>query len=445
MLPERAPRHRPARRSARRPRAPRPASACPTRRPSPPATTLTSTGAVDSFHDSYTALGGGDADAQHDARRGRARRHRLGPVRHPGPRGHHGVRRRADGRPDAGVPGEEDRRPGDQVRLAVLPDHADARAGRHRRSRWPCPGSGPAMLNTGPHGLSEVLYAFTSAANNNGSAFAGHHASTPTWYNTALGLAMLLGRFLPIVFVLGLAGSLARQKPVPASDGHAADPPAAVRRHARRRDPHPRRAHLPPGARARPARGRAALMTTPRLVDSPPTAQPAAPSAPSRRAGSAAGCSTRSSCWRSLPDALRKLNPRTLWRNPVMFIVEIGAVFTTVLAIADPTRVRLADHGLAVADRASSPTWPRRSPRAAARRRPRRCAGPRQDTMARRLAGWQRRAPTERRARRRCRRRSCGRATSSSSRPARSSPATATSSRASPASTSRRSPASPRR
>ena len=45
--------------------------------------------------------------------------------------------------------------------------------------------------------------------------------------------------------------------------------------------------------------------------------------------------------WRSLPDALRKLDPRTLWRNPVMFIVEVGAVFTTVLAIADPSAVRL--------------------------------------------------------------------------------------------------------
>ena len=79
------------------------------------------------------------------------------------------------------------------------------------------------MLNTGPHGLSEVLYAFTSAANNNGSAFAGISVNTP-WYNTALGLAMLLGRFLPIVFVLGLAGSLARQQPVPASAGHPAAP-----------------------------------------------------------------------------------------------------------------------------------------------------------------------------------------------------------------------------
>src|SRR6195952_5444943 len=74
------------------------------------------------------------------------------------------------------------------------------------------------MLNGGPHGLSEVLYAFTSAANNNGSAFAGISVNT-VWYNTALGIVMLLGRFLPIVFVLGLAGSLARQRTTPATDG----------------------------------------------------------------------------------------------------------------------------------------------------------------------------------------------------------------------------------
>ncbi len=80
------------------------------------------------------------------------------------------------------------------------------------------PGQRAGMLNSGPHGLSEVLYAFTSAANNNGSAFAGISVNT-VWYNVALGIAMLLGRFLPMVFVLGLAGSLARQKPIPASEG----------------------------------------------------------------------------------------------------------------------------------------------------------------------------------------------------------------------------------
>jgi K+-transporting ATPase ATPase A chain len=75
-----------------------------------------------------------------------------------------------------------------------------------------------SILNPGQHGFSEVLYAFTSAANNNGSAFAGLTANTP-WLNAALGTAMFLGRFLPIVFVLALAGSLAAQDKVPATAG----------------------------------------------------------------------------------------------------------------------------------------------------------------------------------------------------------------------------------
>ncbi len=80
------------------------------------------------------------------------------------------------------------------------------------------PSARASMLNAGPHGLSEVLYAFTSAGNNNGSAFAGLTGNT-NFYNVALGMAMLVGRFLPLLFVLGLAGSLAAQKPVPATEG----------------------------------------------------------------------------------------------------------------------------------------------------------------------------------------------------------------------------------
>jgi K+-transporting ATPase ATPase A chain len=79
-------------------------------------------------------------------------------------------------------------------------------------------GNNATALNVGPHGLSEVLYAFTSAGNNNGSAFAGITVNTP-WWNTALGLAMALGRFVPIVLALALAGSLARQQPAPESEG----------------------------------------------------------------------------------------------------------------------------------------------------------------------------------------------------------------------------------
>ncbi|MEU3407811.1 potassium-transporting ATPase subunit KdpA [Streptomyces sp. NPDC006670] len=75
-----------------------------------------------------------------------------------------------------------------------------------------------SMANSGAHGFSEILYAYTSGANNNGSAFAGLNADTQ-WFNSTIGIAMLLGRFLPMVFVLALAGSLAEQKPVPETAG----------------------------------------------------------------------------------------------------------------------------------------------------------------------------------------------------------------------------------
>jgi K+-transporting ATPase ATPase A chain len=79
-------------------------------------------------------------------------------------------------------------------------------------------GAKASILNPGPHGLSEVLYAFMSAGNNNGSAFAGLSANTG-FYNVALGLVMLGGRLIPLVLALGLAGSLARQRSVPATAG----------------------------------------------------------------------------------------------------------------------------------------------------------------------------------------------------------------------------------
>ena len=74
------------------------------------------------------------------------------------------------------------------------------------------------ILNPGIHGFSEILYAFSSASNNNGSAFAGLSANTP-FYNTALGLAMLFGRYWLAVPVLAIAGSLARKKSVPSGPG----------------------------------------------------------------------------------------------------------------------------------------------------------------------------------------------------------------------------------
>jgi K+-transporting ATPase ATPase A chain len=81
-------------------------------------------------------------------------------------------------------------------------------------SKWGLDG----LSNTGPHGLSEILYAYSSANGNNGSAFAGLNANTP-WYNTTLGIAMLVGRFLMIVPIMGLAGSLAQKRISPPSAG----------------------------------------------------------------------------------------------------------------------------------------------------------------------------------------------------------------------------------
>jgi potassium-transporting ATPase potassium-binding subunit len=180
-------------------------------------TTLTSTGAVDSAHDSYTSLGGGVAMFNMQ----------LGEV--------------APGGVGSGLYG--------MLILAVLsvfiaglmvgrtPEYLGKKIGPREMKlaaaylpvtellvllgtaiAMGLPGPRAGMANTGPHGLSEVLYAFTSASNNNGSAFAGLSVNT-TWYNTALGLAMVIARFLPMVIVLALAGSLASQKHTPESAG----------------------------------------------------------------------------------------------------------------------------------------------------------------------------------------------------------------------------------
>ncbi|SCL73373.1 potassium-transporting ATPase subunit KdpA [Micromonospora peucetia] len=180
------------------------------------ATTLTSTGAVNSFHDSYTALGGMLPMVNM----------MLGEV--------------APGGTGSGLYG--------MLILAVItvfvaglmvgrtPEYLGKKIGA-REIKFAslyflitpalvltgtatafATGNHSTALNVGPHGLSEVLYAFTSASNNNGSAFGGITVNT-TWWDTALGLCMLLGRFLPIIFVLALAGSLAQQAPTPASEG----------------------------------------------------------------------------------------------------------------------------------------------------------------------------------------------------------------------------------
>jgi K+-transporting ATPase ATPase A chain len=84
---------------------------------------------------------------------------------------------------------------------------------------WNPPGSATAnMNNNGPHGLSEILYAYSSGTGNNGSAFAGINANTP-WYNLTIGLAMLIGRFMIIIPMLAVAGSLVTKKAIPATSG----------------------------------------------------------------------------------------------------------------------------------------------------------------------------------------------------------------------------------
>jgi K+-transporting ATPase ATPase A chain len=180
-------------------------------------TTLTSTGSVDSFHDSYTALGGGVLLVNM----------MLGEVA-PGGTGSglYGILVLAvltvfvAGLMVGRTPEYLGKKIGArEVKFASLyfltmPVFVLIGTGVAMATAWGKAG----MLNSGAHGLSEVLYAFTSATNNNGSAFAGLTVSG-TWYNTALGLCMAIGRFLPMVFVLGLAGSLAKQKPVPESAG----------------------------------------------------------------------------------------------------------------------------------------------------------------------------------------------------------------------------------
>lgn len=181
------------------------------------ATTLTSTGAVDSTHDSYTSLGGMMTLFNMQ----------LGEVA-PGGTGSglYGILILAV--ITVFVAGLMVGRTPEYLGKKITPREMKLAAGYFLVTplivlvgtavAMALPGARAAMANTGPHGLSEVLYAFTSAANNNGSAFAGLAANT-VWYNTALGLAMLFGRFLPMILVLALAGSLARQGATPESAG----------------------------------------------------------------------------------------------------------------------------------------------------------------------------------------------------------------------------------
>lgn len=181
------------------------------------ATTLTSTGAIDSVHDSYTSLGG----------MMQMFNMQLGEVA-PGGTGSglYGILILAV--ITVFVAGLMVGRTPEYLGKKINPREIKLAAGYFLVTplivllgtaiAMALPGERAAMTNSGPHGLSEVLYAFTSAANNNGSAFAGLSGNT-VWWNTALGLAMAFGRFAPMMLVLALAGSLARQGMTPESSG----------------------------------------------------------------------------------------------------------------------------------------------------------------------------------------------------------------------------------
>jgi potassium-transporting ATPase potassium-binding subunit len=181
------------------------------------ATTLTSTGAVNSFHDSYTSLGGLMTMFNMQ----------LGEVA-PGGTGSGLYGMLILAVITVFVAGLMVGRTPEYLGKKITPREIKLAASYFlvtpllvlvgTATAMALPGQRAGMLNSGPHGLSEVLYAFTSAANNNGSAFAGISVNT-VWYNTALGLAMVIGRFLPMILVLALAGSLARQGSTPESIG----------------------------------------------------------------------------------------------------------------------------------------------------------------------------------------------------------------------------------
>jgi K+-transporting ATPase ATPase A chain len=180
-------------------------------------TTVTSTGAVNSFHDSFTAFGGGIALL--DIALGEIVPGGIGA-------GMYGILVLAIVTVFVGglMVGRTPEYIGKKIRpvemkyaalyFLTLPVLILTAAGLSIAMKTPQ----AAILNPGPHGLTEVMYAFTSEANNNGSAFAGLGTNTD-WYNTVGGIVMLMGRFAPEIFALGLAGSLARQQPVPASVG----------------------------------------------------------------------------------------------------------------------------------------------------------------------------------------------------------------------------------
>jgi K+-transporting ATPase ATPase A chain len=187
-------------------------------------TTVTSTGAVDCFHDSLTPFGGGIA--LFDIALGEIAPGGIGA-------GMYGILILAIVTVFVAglMVGRTPEYIGKKIRpvemkyaalyFLALPTVVLTAAGLSLALRnFPSPTTSPlsSIFNPGPHGLTEIMYAFASEANNNGSAFAGLATNT-IWFNTVGGIVMLLGRFTPEIFALGLAGSLARQQPVPQSAG----------------------------------------------------------------------------------------------------------------------------------------------------------------------------------------------------------------------------------
>jgi K+-transporting ATPase ATPase A chain len=180
-------------------------------------TTVTSTGAVNSFHDSFTAFGGGIL--LFDMMLGEVVPGGVGA-------GLYGMLMLAVLTVFIGglMVGRTPEYIGKKIRpsemkyaaLYILATPASALIGAGLSLGFSVPRR--AIFNAGPHGLTEVVYAFTSMANNNGSAFAGL-GTAQTWYQVSGGIVMLIARFAPEIFVLALAGALAKQQPVPASAG----------------------------------------------------------------------------------------------------------------------------------------------------------------------------------------------------------------------------------
>ena len=182
------------------------------------ATTAASNGSVNCHARQLHAARRDDPDDHDAARRDHLRRRRLRPLRHAAHGHRRRVRRRADGRPHAGISRQEDRGEGGQDGDARHSDPAAVDARLHRGGGRCCRSACPASRIPARTASARSLYLYTSQTANNGSAFAGFTGNT-LWYNTTGGLAMLIGRYFVIVPMMAVAGSLVAKKTVPASAG----------------------------------------------------------------------------------------------------------------------------------------------------------------------------------------------------------------------------------